>query len=146
MRDYESAYPYYKKFIEIKEAVNLDAARSENAKIGYVLAKVGLTEESSNDFTKYKDYAENDQAIYKHINLAMYYSYQGDKEKSIEHLELFSEQEHYHYWTMIFVEMEPLVDNIKDLPEFKRIMNDIETKFWKYHKQIKATLEEKNLL
>jgi len=42
--------------------------------------------------------------------------------------------------------MEPLVDNIKDLPEFKKIMNNIETKFWKYHKQIRASLEEKGLI
>lgn len=146
MRDYESAYPYYKKFNEIKEALNLDVARSENAKIGYVLAKVGLAEESSNYFKRYKDYAENDQSIYKHINLAMYYSYKGDTKKAIEHLELFSEEDHYHYWTIIFVEMEPLIDNIKDLPEFMKIMNDIELKFWNYHRQIRASLEEKRLL
>ena len=42
--------------------------------------------------------------------------------------------------------MDPLTDNIKDLPEFKKIMSDIETKFWNYHKQIKASLEEKELL
>jgi tetratricopeptide (TPR) repeat protein len=146
MRDYESAYLYYKRYLEIKEALNLDVFRSENARIGYVLAKVGLIEESEKYFSMYKDYAENDQSIYKHINLSMYYSYKGDTEKALEHLRLFSKEDHYHYWTIIFVEMEPLVDNIKDLPEFKKIMKDIETKFREYHKQIKASLEEKELI
>ncbi|MFC2124999.1 helix-turn-helix domain-containing protein [Bacteroidota bacterium] len=146
MRDYKSAYPYYKKFNEIRESLNLDVARSENAKIGFVLSKNGLSDESEKYFKKYKDDAEINQSIYKHINLAMYYSCKGDTEKAIEHLELFSEQDHYHYWTVIFVEIEPLMDNIKDLPEFRKIMDDIEAKFWKYHKQIKASLEEKGLI
>ncbi len=146
MRDYASAYHYYNKFIEIKEAQNLDIYRSENAKIGFVLSKMGLTEESEKLFRKYKDYAENDQSIYKHISLAMYYSYKGDTEKAAEHLKLFSEEDNYFYWTLIFTEIDPLVDNIKYLPEFKRIFKNIERKFWRSHKQIKASLEEKELL
>ena len=132
--------------MEIKESLNLDVARSENAKIGYVLAKVGLKEESDKYFTMYKDYAENDQSIYKHVNLAMYYSYKGDAEKAIEHLQLFSKEDHYHYWTVIFIPVDPLFDDLKDLPEFKRIFKNIERKFWRSHKQIKASLEEKELL
>jgi inorganic pyrophosphatase len=61
-------------------------------------------------------------------------------------MKLFSQQDHYFYWTVIFVKMDPLIDNMKDLPEFKEIFNDIETKFWNWHKQIKASLEEKELL
>ena len=146
MRDYESAYNYYKKFIEIKEAQNLDIYRGENAKIGVVLSKMGLTEESEKYFMEYRNNAENDQSIYKHFSLAAYYSYKGDTEKAIEHLKLFSEQDNYHYWTVIFTQIDPLVDNIKDLPEFKEIMNDIEIKFWRSHEQIKASLKEKELL
>ncbi len=146
MRDYESAYFYYKKYIEIKEALNLDIYRYENVKIGVVLSKIGLTEESEKYFREYKDYAENDKSIYKHLTLAAYYSYKGDTEKAIEHLKIFSQQNNYHYWTVIFTQIDPLVDNIKDLPEFKEIMNDIETKFWNNHKQMKASLEEKELL
>ena len=95
---------------------------------------------------KYKEDTENDQSIYKHYNLAMYYSNKGDKEKAIEHLQLFSEQDNYNYWTTFFTQIEPLMDNIKDSPEFKKIMKDIDTKFWEYHKRIRASLEEKELL
>ena len=42
--------------------------------------------------------------------------------------------------------MDPLIDNIKDLPEFQKILNYLENKFWNNHKQIKASLEEKELL
>lgn len=146
MRDYESAYPYYKKFLEIQEALNLDVFRTENAKIGVVLFEMGQIEESEKHFNEYLDYAENDQSIYKHQWLAMYYSYKGDTKKAIEHLKLFAQKDHYTYWTFSINKLDPLFDNIKDLPEFKRTMNDIESKFWNYHKQVKASLEEKGLL
>ena len=146
MRDYESAYQYYKRYIEIKEALNLDIYHSENAKIGVVLAKIGRIEESDKYLNEFKDYAENDQSIYKHISLASYYSYKGNVEKAIEHLKLFSEQEHYHYWTVILIPVDPLFDNLKDLPEFKSIFNDLEANFWNWHEQIKSSLEEKELI
>ena len=47
---------------------------------------------------------------------------------------------------LVFLKMDPLIDNIKDLPEFKKIISDIESKFWDSHKQTKTSLEEKELL
>ena len=146
INDYDSAYKYYKKFIAIKKAYNLKMYQAEDAKIGVVLSKLGLTAESEEIFRNYKAYADNDQSIYKHLSLAAYYAYQGDTANAIEHLSLFSQQENFHYWIILFLEIDPLVDNIKDLPEFKKILSEIEIKFWNYHKQIKASLEEKELL
>jgi len=147
MRDYAGAYNYFKKLVKIKEAWNLDIiSLGEYAKIGLIFSKMGLTEESEKFFMDYKNYAENDNSVYKHLSLAVYYSYQGDTEKAIEHMELFSEQDSYHYWILIFIPIDPLIDNMKDLPEFEKIFNDMETKFWKRHTQIKASLEEKKLI
>jgi len=146
MRDYESAYHYYKKFIDIRNEQNLDLYRHQNAIMGMVLEKVGLKAESENLFIDFKDWAENDQSIYKHLALAMYHSHMSDAENAIEHLRLFSQQDNYHYWIILFIKIDPLVDPIKDLPEFKKVLNDIETKFWNSHEQIKASLEEKELL
>jgi class 3 adenylate cyclase/TolB-like protein/Tfp pilus assembly protein PilF len=146
MRDYESAAHYYNKYIQIKDLLKLDIYNTENAKIGFVFSMVGQTEESEKYLLEFKDYAENDKSIYKHISLAAYYSFYGDEEKAIEHLKLFSDQEHYHYWTIIFIHLDPLFDNLRDLPEFKAITNDLETKFWQRHEQIKLSLEEKELI
>ena len=146
MRDYENAYKYYKKFTDIKKAQNLDLFPEENSKIGVVFAKMGQKEESDNYFEKYKEYAENDTSIYNNLSLSMYYSYTGDTKKALEHLKLFSQQDNYFFWVIIFLEMDPLIDNIKDTPEFKKIMKDIENKFWNNHKQIKISLERKKLI
>ena len=146
MRDYESSYKYFNKIIAIKEAQNLNIFRGENAKIGVVLSEMGLIEKSDKCFNDYKDYADGDKSIYKHVSLAVYYSYKGDTINAIEQLKLFSQQDNYHYWVILFLRNDPLIDNIRDLPETTEILNDIETKFWKNHNQIKASLKEKNLL
>ncbi len=146
LRDYENSYVYYKKFLDAREAYSLDIYQAENAKIGYVLNEMGFMQESKSLFNQYKAYAENDHSIYKHLSLAMYYSYHGKKEKAIEHLEKFSQQENYHYWLILFLKIDPLTDNIKELPEYKQILIDIETQFWDNHKQVRAMLEEEELL
>jgi TolB-like protein/AraC-like DNA-binding protein/Tfp pilus assembly protein PilF len=145
-RDYEGAYRYYKRFIETREAYQLDIYRYENAKIGLVLSKMGMKEKSDSFFVDYKVYAENDRSLYKHLSLAMYYSYKGNTEKALEELELFSQQDNYAYWTILFLKIDPLIDSIKDLPETRKLLNEMETKFWDHHRHIKATLEERGLI
>jgi len=146
MRDYESAYKYYKIFDKARKVYNLDIFRSEDAKIGVVQSKLGLTKESDLSFERYLDYAENDKSIYKNLSLAVYYSFKGDTEKALRFMKLFSQEDNYHYWTILFLRIDPLVDNMKDLPEFTKILEQIESKFWSKHKEIKATLDRKGLL
>ncbi|MGZ2371645.1 helix-turn-helix domain-containing protein [Ancylomarina sp. YFZ004] len=146
MRDYDGAYKYYKHFIAAKEKYNLSIYPHEDIKIGLVLAKLGLAEESEKHFNDYFNYATKDKSIYKNLSLAMYYSQKGDAKKAIKHLELFSMEDNYQYWILLFLKIDPLIDNMKDEPEFKLILNKIESKFWKRHKQLKKSLDKKGLL
>ena len=146
LRDYEKAYHYYKKFVSIRAAYHLNIYNSEDAKIGFVFNKMGHIEEGNKYLEKFKEYADNDQSIYKHSSLAIYYSYIGEKEKAIEQLRLFSKQNHYFYWSVLFMPLEPLMDNVTSLPEFKTTFGKIETKFNNWHKQIEKSLEAKDLI
>lgn len=94
LRDYENAYRYYKKFAVIRETFHLNMYNSEDAKIGYVYSQMGFKEEGRKFLEKFKLYAYNDQSIYKHSSLALYYANNGEPEKALEHLKLFSEQNH----------------------------------------------------
>jgi tetratricopeptide (TPR) repeat protein len=145
MRDYKSAWKHYKRFLDIKREYNLDVYRSEHAKVGVVLSKLGMNEESEKYMDDFRDYAEQDNSIYKHLNMAMYHSYQGNIQEALEQLRLFSQEDNYFYW-IIFLELDPLVDNLKDLPEYKKIFRETQAKFWKTHKKIKASLEKKKLI
>jgi TolB-like protein/AraC-like DNA-binding protein/Tfp pilus assembly protein PilF len=146
LRDYETAYKYFKKFTEIRESQKLDIFRHMNAEIGFVYEKMGFKEKANYYFDDFKVQAENNNSLYKDLELCMYYSHMGETQKALHHLELFSKQTDYHYWTILFVQMDPLLDNLKDLPEFKKLSKKIENKFWENHEDIKTSLEGKGLI
>jgi TolB-like protein/class 3 adenylate cyclase len=146
MRDYKNAYPYYRKFVDVREAQQLQLFIFENNKIGYVFEKMGHSEESKQLFDSYLYFAEHDQSIYKELSLASYYAYKNDKLKALMHMQNFSEQDNYHFWIVKFLDVDPLMDNIKEEAEFNVIYQSIKDKFWKKHEQIRKRLEEEELL
>jgi len=146
LNDYETSYQYYKKFAGLREIYNLDIYRSEDVKIGVVFDEMGLNEQGDIYLDKFKVYAENNPSLYKHYFLAFYYAYSDEPSAAIEHLKLFSEEDNFPYWIVLFTTIDPLVENIKELPEFQEIFEQIETRFEKYHKRIRASLNEKKLL
>jgi len=146
LRDYTSSYNYYKPFADAMEAYNLDGYRTEYAKIAVVLSELGYHEEAEEQLESFRQYSENDPSLYKNLNLSMYYSFTGDAERAIEYFKMFSEEDNYHYWLILFLKIDPLVDNMKQHPEFDRIYNIIETKFRKRHNRIRKSLEAKGII
>lgn len=144
-RDFDSAYYYYAKFIKLREAAQLDIYRQEHATIALVFEKVGKIDEAKQYFSDYLEFFSNDQSIYKNIALSVYYAHHDDFEQALHYLELFSEEENYMYWVVLFPD-DPLTDRIKDLPEHKRLMKKIEDKFWENHRRLRRTLESKGLM
>jgi len=145
MGDYESAYPYYDRFLKLRDEYHLDLYKQENLNIGMVYERMGYKEKSQQLIKEYKVFADNDQTIYKHLYLTGYFAYLGDKENAIEHLKLFSNEDNFVYWILLW-DMGTSDDPMRKVPEFRKIMGEIEAKFWKKHKEIKLTLEEEGLL
>jgi len=146
LRDYPKSYEYYKKFLAIKKAQQLDVYRFENAKIAFVLAKMGQKQQADSCMNDYLDYAQQDPSVYKDLSLAVYYANANDIEEAMDHLRKFSQQTNFHYWTILFLDQDPLVDKLKKRPEFKQVFREIENRFWKNQREIKANLEAKKLL
>lgn len=143
--DYEAAYKYYRRFVRLREARQLDIYQNADLTIGATWARMGMTEEAGRFVARFKEFADGDPSIYKHMHLAMYYAYLGDAPKTIRHLELFSKEDNYQYWILLFKDA-PIVAPFKSMPAFKNVMNTIETRFWDTNKQIRKNLEEKGLL
>ena len=144
-RDYKNAYRYYKRFIEVRQAKQLDIYKNESLKIGIVLSKLGMKEKSDEYIKIFKEYALNDKSIYKALNLMGYYAWLGDQQKAMENMRLFAKEDNIQYW-ILFLPEDPVFDDIKKLPEFKQLFAGIEKKFWDNHKKIREMLEEKGLL
>ena len=144
MRDYESAYRYYKKLLSLREAYHMEIYQEDFLDIGIVFSKVGQNEKAEEYIKEFKDFADQNNTIYKHAYLSMYYTYRKDYEKALEHLALFSKEDNYIYWILL-IKDDPLADHVKELPAFEKVMGDIETKFWNTNKKIKAKLAEEGL-
>jgi len=145
-RDWDCAYNYYRKFADTRKALNLDIYRSEDSKIAYVFSKMGRAEEAELYLEDYKEWVEYNESIYTHMNWANYYAYIGDTEAAIENLKLFAQQDNYFYWVILFLDIDPFLENITSLPEFNSIFEKMKSKFDERHQRIKASLEVQGLI
>jgi len=146
LRDYDSAYYYYEWFNRIREEQKLNVYVHENMLIGVVYEKVGKVGEGRKLIESYRSYLDNDQTVYKDLGLTMYYSHEGDFDRALSHFRKFSKQDHIQYWVILFLNKDPMADEIKNHPEFKKIWKGIEEKFWANNTKTRAHLEEQGLL
>jgi tetratricopeptide (TPR) repeat protein len=143
-RDYKQAYRYYRPLVEIRKKLQLDLFRYEDVRLAITFEKMGFKEEAENLMRSFREFAENSQTMYKHLHLAMYYSAIHDTAKALEHMKLFSQENDFHY-VVLWIGDDPIVDPIKNHPEFKSALKEIERKFWDTHKEIEVSLREEPL-
>jgi len=144
--DQKGAFRYYQQFVAIRERMHLDVYQYENLLIAKVFAKEGLKKESEALLASFKSFADRDQSIYKDLFFTGYYAYLGDTRKALDHYKLFSQQENYQYWIILFWDKDPDPGPLLGLPEYNEITKVVQGKFWKQHDDIKVMLEEKGLL
>jgi hypothetical protein len=125
--------------VEIRKKLQLDLFRYEDVRIAITFEKMGLKDEAENLMRGFREFAENSQTMYKHLHLTMYYSATNDTAKALEHMKLFSQEHNFHY-AVLWIDDDPLMDPIKNHPEFKAALKEIERKFWETHKEIEVSL------
>jgi len=143
--NYDSAYFYYSKFVKVREANGLDIYREDNAKIAQVYKKMGLDTEAEKLFNDFSEYCEADESSYRSVNLVWKYAYEGKINEAIEQLSIFSEVENYIYWFLL-MENEPLIQPLKDHPDFEGLMQKIKDRFWENQAKLRTSLEKKGLI
>jgi hypothetical protein len=143
---YDSAFYYYEKFVGARERNGLDIYPQEDAKIARVYQKKGMDGQATKFFDAYAEYCEKDQSIYKSASMAVKFAYEGKNDKAIEQLKVFSTQDNYQYWILLFMKSDPILKPLKNHPEFNRIMQKIEDRFWEKQDNLKNMLENKGLI
>lgn len=146
MEDYEEAWVYYEKFIQIKQMLDLDIFHHEDLKIAYVLEQLGKKEEAQKYYKTYREYVENDESIYYDLSLCGYYAAIGDVENGIKHLEAFTTQRDYFYWLVLFLEKDPILNQLASHPDFDETIKKISENFWDQHQEIRKVLEEAEVI
>jgi len=146
MDDYEAAYKYYGRYIASVEEQNFNIYPAENGKIAVVLDRVGEVEKSREYMDKFLTFIKRDNSIYNSLLWASYFSYKGETEKAIEKLNEFSKERDYFYWTLLFLDDDALLDNIRLHPDYPSIYQRIKENFWESHRETKAELKKKGLI
>ncbi|CAE7357567.1 cya3 [Symbiodinium microadriaticum] len=122
-RNYEEAFRYFKQFNDICEVNDLDIYPHEQGKIAVTYERMGYDEEATIYFEKFKEFALNDVSIYAPLNRAEYYILIGEQERAISEFKKFEEIRDFQYWILMFIEMDPILDPIINLPEIQHMMN-----------------------
>ncbi|AXT55218.1 helix-turn-helix domain-containing protein [Aquimarina sp. AD1] len=144
--DYDNALFYYEKYINILATNKIDLYPAENIKIAHTFNKMGFSKKAEQYLSKYKDYLEKDESIYKEASLAMLYLYENMPDKAIEAYDKFSLQDGFQYWVILFMNEDPLLKKLKNHPKYEETIEKIEIKFWEKHKKLKENLEKEKLL
>ncbi len=145
-KEYDSAYRYYKSYNEMKKARGLDIYPQEDIKIGLTYEKMGFQEEADRLMASYTEYCEKDESIYQPASMAVKYAYEGKTKEAIEELEAFAAKNHFQYWIVLFMGLDPNLEKLEGHPQYQGVMKKIENRFWENHNRLEETLQEKGLL
>jgi len=145
-RDYETAYQYYQKYLAIKNAYHLAIYPVEDVKIANTCLKLNKKAEAQQLLDSYKAFVNQDHSLYGSMNRSLYYCATGDNKKALEELNLFTEEQNFHYWTVLLMPVDPLLDGIRTDKEYTRIYKKLQRNFQEFHNRIEKTLSEKGLL
>ena len=145
-QDYETSFYYYEKFVRARDSIGLELYPQEDIKIGMVYKKMGREEEAAQFFSAYSDYCETDLSIYKSASTAAKFAVEGKNEQAIEQLKIFAKEDNIQYWILLFMEKDPIIEPLKDHPEFDEVIQKIKDRFWENQNKLRTSLEEKGLI
>jgi TolB-like protein len=144
--EYDTAYVCYRRFNRYRETQKLDVYDHENMLIGTVYEKMGQKEKAKQLYESHKRFLDRNETAYKNLGFVAYHCRAGNSAKALEHLKLFAQEDNIQYWVILFLDKDPMQTDIERSPEFRKLLVEIEKKFWANHEKLKLTLEEKGLL
>jgi TolB-like protein/AraC-like DNA-binding protein/Tfp pilus assembly protein PilF len=149
LRNYSEAYKYT-RIEEENELTKLGKALGPECYFGYIYLKNGQLKKANyhlNGQLKYfvSSVASNRpfaQQYYSQMYLASIYAALGEKEKAIENIKMLKKRKANYKWLQTYVKYFPLLDNIRNEPEFAEVLKDVEAKYQKTHLRAGELIKE----
>lgn len=85
---------------------------------------------------------ESANNLSSHVNLASIYSVTGQTEKAFEYLRIVNQHNNIPLWIVNSLKDFPMFENIRNEPEFQKILADLEAKYQKEHDRVGELLRE----
>ena len=117
---------------------------------GFILLKNGLKKEAEYHFDRHRQRLEKQikynfldaQMYYSHFNLACNFAALNNKKKALEYLVQIKNRKTMPRWLLHELKELPLLDNIRNEPEFQEVLTDAEAKYEKEHERVGELLRE----
>ena len=125
---------------------------SGSKQIGYVYWLNGNKTVAEQWFNKQKRISEESikmgrfystEAAY---DLAALYAFRGEKDKAYENLKIVAEIHVCPWWLLGVIKDDPLLNSIRNEPEFQEILYELEAKYNAEHERVRKWLDEQEIL
>jgi len=145
----EESLVFYRRYLEKRKVLGImDINRMQ--RIGYAYWQNGYKEEAEYYFDQQMNYCNeiialgraHSQQRLSFYDLAGIYAFKGEKDKAYENLRIYNQRERMQLWMVKVIMIDPLFDNIRDEPEFKQIVREVEAKYQAEHERVRQWLEE----
>jgi tetratricopeptide (TPR) repeat protein len=153
LNDFERALAHYEKYLEDK-GESTGELFENYYRLAYAYSQLGLEDRAKYFFNKQTEIcieAEKTGSYYfisgqGQYDLAGVYAATGQKTKSLDYLRMVNQIKTYPAWGYHLIKIDPILDSIRDDPEFQQILHDIEAKYQAQHEKIRQLLEENDML
>ena len=78
--------------------------------------------------------------------LAAVYAFRGEKDKAYKNLKIYNQSQRLTLFMAMTMKTDPLLNSIRNEPEFQQIARDIEAKYQAEHERVRKWLEEQGKL
>lgn len=135
---------YYKE-LESKNNLTFNLHRA-----GYAYIKYGSPAEGDNYINRHIDYCNSvlkiggrsDLLSYTYYDLAGVFAFRGDKKKAYQNLQMFTQVKNCYLYMLTLLKNDPFFKEMKNEPEFGKIINVMEAKYAKVHDDVGRWLEK----
>lgn len=152
-KEYTKALVHFEKMVEsLKQRGTL---RTNNMhRVGFIYLQNGKKEKARQFFEEQKKYNEGIVQLKRsyYQNKSVYYdiaailAFEGKKEEALKNLKIFASKPKMPSWGLMLLKNDPLLDNIRNEPEFQAIFRDAETKYLSEQERVKHWMKAKGMI
>jgi TolB-like protein/Tfp pilus assembly protein PilF len=152
LNHYKESLYYFRKYIEyFKQTGRLKETSFH--RFGYIYWKNGYNKEANYWLNKQKAILEvsikdrsNPFLMNAYYDLAGICAFMGEKNKAYENLRLLNQIKVFPRMWLTLIKIDPLLDNLRNEPEFQKIVSELEAKYQAEHERVKKWLEKQGML
>jgi TolB-like protein/tetratricopeptide (TPR) repeat protein len=139
--NYSESLKYFREYLSLVD--------DESPQVAYSFWQNGFKKEAEKYFNERQEWCrsilETDrpylQLFWAYYELACIYSFRGDKENAIRYLKMYAQNTNCELYMLTHVKDDPLFDPIRNEPEFRQILREMETNYQALHEKVGKWLE-----